>query len=328
MLGLVAALALSEPAVATASDASYFGVVKSALFQQSLASPPASLATNAYAFNAFVVATTNYAVTNATFKAPNVTTNRPLTLSTNGVTLQYTEQFQTQAALDTAYPSSTSLFSPSVYGFAMSTVHDGVKNGNASYLLGGTPPTPQIANLSEGQSIDTTTDYTLRWTAMGGLLGIVQLLVLDGGSNVVFSSPTPFTTGALNQSSSACTIPPNTLPPGTNLIGHLVFAQPGLPDTNSYPGAVGVAAIAKDTSFPLTTRAAPLQPSLQIGPGGAPWVLHFTGETNRNYHLQATTNLVGTVWLDLLVTNASASSFTDTQSVILPRRSYRVQVGP
>jgi hypothetical protein len=163
---------------------------------------------------------------------------------------------------------------------------------------------------------------------MGGLLGIVQLLILDAGSNVVYSSPAPFSTGGLNQNSSSKTIPPNTLPPGTNFVGHLEFAQPGLPDTNSYPGAVGIAAFAKDTAFPLTTRATPLRPSLQIWSGSTPLVVHFTGETNRNYHLQASTNLAGTAWSDLLITNVSAASFTDAQSVVLPSRFYRVQVGP
>jgi hypothetical protein len=329
MLGRSVCFFVALPLCAAASDASFYGVVKVAQFQQTLSSPPTPLASNAYTLTAFVTASTNYAVTNATFKAPNASTNRPLTLATNGGSLEYVEQFQTQSALDTTYPSSTSLFSPSVYSLTMYGVHDGVKTGNASYLLGGTPPIPQISNLTNGQSIDTTTSLTLRWTAMGGLAGIVQLLVLDQASNVVFSSPAPFSPGALDQTSTSGTIPPNSLLAGTNLIGHLIFGQPGLPDTNSYVGAVGIAAIARDTAFPLLTRPAPVPPRLQIGPpNAAPWVVHFIGETNRNYHLQANTNLVGGSWIDLLVTNSPAATFTDTQSVSLPQRFYRVQVGP
>ena len=327
---LAAGLFLFSCLAASGADALYFGVVKSAQYEQTVTAAPAPLASNAYAFNAFVVPATNYAVTNATFKAPNVSTNRSLTLSTNGDALLYTEQFPTQSALDAAYPSSTGILFPSVYAFTMLATHDGKRSGNASYFLAGTPSTPQIANLSEGQSIDTTTDFTARWTAMGGLVGIVQLLVLDSGSNIVYISPTPFTTGALNQSSTSGTIPANTLPAGTNLTGHLVFAQPGLaPDTNSYPSAVGIAAIAKDTAFPLTTRPAPVPPVLKaISNGAAPFQLRFLGETNRNYHLQATTNPAASVWADLLVTNAPAASFTDTQSMNLSRRFYRIQVGP
>ncbi len=79
----------------------------------------------------------------------------------------------------------------------------------------------------------------------------------------------------------------------------------------------------------MTTRAAPVPPVLKITSAGAmPIRLSFTGETNRNYHLQAATNLAAAIWADLLVTNAPAASFTDTQSVSLPRRCYRVQIGP
>jgi hypothetical protein len=312
-----------------AADASYFGVVKSAQFQQTVSSPPTILSSNAYAFTAFVVPATNYAVTNASFAAPNVITNRSLTLSTNGDLLMYSETFQTSGALEAGYPSSTGLISPSVYRFTLDTLHDGVRNGKASYILGGNPPTPEVTNLPEVQSIDTTTDLTLRWPAMGGLLGVVQLLVLDPGSNVVYSSPAPFTTDALSPASTSGKIPANSLPAGANLIAHLVFARAGLPDTNSYSGAIGVATIARDTAFPLITRPAPIRPWLQlVTPGSVPVEVQFSGETNRNYHLQATTNLVSAEWMDLLVTNAGAVSFTDTQSVTLPQRYYRVRVGP
>lgn len=328
-VALVAWGAYWPAGVGRAADVSYFGVIKSAQFQQTASSPPTILSSNGYAFTAFVVPATNYAVMNASFGAPNAGTNRALTLSTNGDSLLYSETFQTSQALESAYPSSTSLFAPSVYRFTFGTLHDGVRNGNASYILGGTPPTPEVTNLLEAQSIDTTTDFTLRWPAMGGLLGIVQLLILDPGSNVVYSSPAPFTPDALSPASTSGKIPANALPTAANLIGHLVFARPGLPDTNSYSGAIGVAAIARDTAFPLITRPAPTQPWLQIvAPGSLPAEVQFSAEANRNYHLQATTNLVSVEWVDLLVTNASAVSFTDTQSMTLVRRYYRVQVGP
>jgi hypothetical protein len=312
-----------------AADVSFFGVVKYTHYQQTVSTGPTVLASNAYAFTAFVVPSTNYSTTNASFLAPNVSTNRSLILSTNGAGLEYDELFQTSAALDTAYPSSTSFLTPSVYKFTFGTIHDGVRSGNASYAFGGTPPTPSVTNLTVAQSIDTTMDLTLRWAPMGsGLLPIVQLLVVDAASNVVYTSPAPFSSNALTSSSSSNTIPANSLPAGTNLIGHLVFALAGLPDTNSYSGAAGVAAIARDTAFPVITRPAPIQPTLHINAGSPPLVIQFTGETNRQYHLQGTTNLNPAAWVDLLVTNAPAASFADPQSVTLPWRYYRVQVGP
>jgi hypothetical protein len=78
----------------------------------------------------------------------------------------------------------------------------------------------------------------------------------------------------------------------------------------------------------VITRPAPIRPTLHITPGSPPLVVQFTGETNRQYHLQGATNLSTPTWVDLLVTNAAAASFADPQSVTLPRRYYRVQVGP
>jgi hypothetical protein len=177
------------------------------------------------------------------------------------------------------------------------------------------------------QSIDTTRSFTVTWNSLGGsTLDLVQVLVLNAESNIVYTSAVPFTTNALNGISTSETIPANTLPPGASLTGHLVNAKPGLPDTSTYPGATGIAALAKDTAFPLTTRPAPVRPQLQILSGTLPIQIRFVGETNRNYHLQAATNFVD--WRELLVTNAAAGVLTDTQSTRLPRRFYRMQVGP
>jgi hypothetical protein len=328
ILALIAWFFLWPTDLGRAADASYYGVVKSTQFEQTLGSDPTLLGSNAYAFTALVVPTINFSVTNATFKPPNVATYRPLTLSTNGDLFQYTQAFQTSAELDATYPSSTLIF-PSVYRFTFSAVHDGAQTGTASYLLCGTPPTPSVANLLEAQDIDTTANLTLHWTAMGGLLGIVQLLVLDAQSNVVYLSPAPFTANALGPNSISGTIPANTLPAGTSLRGHLVFANVGLPDTNSYPGAIGVAGIVRDTAFTLTTRPPPVRPQMEIALHGyGPVVVTFRGETNRHYHLQGTTNLGASGWIDLVVTNASSADFIDTQAIILSRRYFRVQVGP
>lgn len=329
VLSLLAFVVVLPWSPALAADASYFGVIKSTHFEQGLTSAPAPLSTNAYMFTAFVVAATNYSVTNSSFSAPNVSTNRSLTLSTNGDSLQFSETFQSQGAMDTAYPSSSSIFAPSVYRFTLGTVNDGIRNGNASYLLSSVPPTPQVLNLPQAQDIDTTRDFQVNWAAMGGLLGIVQLLVVDAGSNIVYSSPAPFSSNALASSSTFGTIPANALPPGANLVGHLVFAQAGLPDTNSYPGAAAVAALARDTAFPLITRPGPMRPVLRIlAAGSVPTVVEFSGETNRNYHLQGATNVALSEWVDLLVTNTASASFTDSESLTLPQRYYRVQVGP
>ncbi len=314
-----------------ALDVSYFGAVKSARYAQTTSSAPALLATNAFAFTAFAIST-NGMLTNATVKPPNTTPARTLTSDTNRMNWQYEEFFNSQTALDAAYPSANPLnpLQTFAYTFTLDTLDDGTRTASPYYWgLLGNPTTPQITNLLSAQAVDTTCDLTLRWPPSGGTLDIVQLSVLDAGSNVVFTSPLPFSAGALSGSSSACTVPANTLPPGTNLTGHLTFGKPHVPDTNSYPGAMGIVALARDTAFPIVTRPAPVRPVLtpKMLTGDA-CQLAFTGESNRFYHLQATTNWLN--WLELFTTNlpGTQGSFTDTQAAGFKSRYYRIQVGP
>jgi hypothetical protein len=328
LVGLLCSLS----AGAYALDVSYFGAVKSARYAQATNSAPALLASNAYAFTAFAIST-NGMLTNATVKPPNTTPARTLTSDTNRTSWQYEEFFNTQAALDAAYPSANALFPFQTYAytFTLGTVNDGTRTASPYYLVAlfGTPTTPQIANVLSAQAVDTTCDLTLQWSPSGGSFDIVQLSVLDAGSNIVFTSPLPFSTGALSGTSSTGTIPANTLPPGTNLTGHLTFGKPHMPDTNSYPGALGIVALARDTAFPIITRPAPVRPALtpRTLPGGA-CQLTFTGESNRFYHLQATTNWAN--WLELFATNLPGpqGSFTDNQAAGFQSRFYRIQIGP
>jgi hypothetical protein len=330
IFALVLAL-LSSAVGALALDASYVGVIKSYRYQQTNSGSPVVLASNAYAFNAFAYST-NGGLTNATVKPPNSTPLRTLASDTNRLVWLFEELFNTATALDNAYPSSSTLnpFATFSYTFTLGGTNDGVHTVRPYYLsLGGSPGMPQITNFNQAQIIDTTRDFTLRFIPSGGTLvpDVVQLTVLDSASNAVFASPFPFTPGALDGTSASALIPANSLPPGQTLVGHLTFARPHAPDTNSYPGVLAVPAIARDLQFPLKTRPAPVPPVLQ-GHRGAPFRLTFIGETNRVYRLQATTNWL--TWDELLVTNLTApsGSFTDTKTGQSRQRSYRIQVGP
>jgi hypothetical protein len=213
----------------------------------------------------------------------------------------------------------------------LGTINDGSRTANLGFTVFGfpigSPPTPNITSFAAAQSIDTTAPFQLSWNLSGGnSLDIVQLVITDAGSNVIyFASPAPFSSNALSGASTSILIPPETFPPGSNFIGHLSVARPGLPNTNSYPGAIGVPAVLKDTEFPLVTRPAPPQPVLEIL--SHPFFqLRCTGESNRNYHVQATPDLV--TWADVLVTNSPSFTYTDTNSLALPQRFFRVRVGP
>lgn len=317
-----------------AADVSYFGVVKSIRYEQTNGSAPALLSTNAFGFSAFVVAATNNVVTNATVKPANTTPLRTLLPDTNGLTLMYNEVFSTQAALDSAYPVNSG-FSVVNYTTTMYTVHEGVQSASLSFYLlppilqVSYPSIPQLSDLAAAQSIDSTRDFELTWNSLGGsTITIVQLSIMDAASNVVFATPAPFQPGALSGNSTSAIIPAYSLPPGSNWIGHLTVANPGAPNTNSYAGATGVAALARDTQFAVATRPAPAPPRLVPVPqASTAFQLQLQGETNRFYQIEASTNLRN--WTNLFTTNSATGIFEyrDWDSTNFSLRFYRGKVG-
>jgi hypothetical protein len=317
---------------APGADVSYFGIVKSVRYTQANGASPATLPTNAYVFTAFAVASTNNVLTNATVKPGNTTPLRTLLPTTNQTFFQFEEGFNSQSALDTTYPT-TSGISAVNYTMTLSTTNDGIRTASLNFYLLflalSYPVTPEITNLAAAQTIDTSRDFEIGWNSLGGSsLAIVQLSILDTASNAVFNSPVPFSPGALNGASGSVVIPAYSLPPGASLIGHLSIGNPGLPNTNSYPGATGISSLAKDTQFVLTTRSAPAQPQLQILPPAAgQFRFHVTGDSNRIFQVQASDVLP--LWTNVLTTNSASGVFdyADPASPALQRRFYRVRVG-
>src|SRR5689334_13097121 len=85
-----------------AADVALDAVGKVQHFRQNTAGAPTVPTTNGYSFQAFVVASTNNAVTGATVLLPN---NSIKTLALESpVDLRFEQYFNTLAALDAAYP--------------------------------------------------------------------------------------------------------------------------------------------------------------------------------------------------------------------------------
>ena len=210
----------------------------------------------------------------------------------------------------------------------MYCVHDGLRTVALNFLLENlialnSPNTPQITNFAAAQAIDPTRDFTLYWTnIVAQTAPAYQLIVLDAAGQTVF------TTGLKQAADTAATISANTLPPGTNLQGILTFANPNLPDTNSYPGAIGLAAMAKNTTFPLVTRPSPARPHLTLlPPVGEQFHFRSDGESNHLYQVLASPDFLA--WTNLLSSNSVSGvlEFIDPGSIGLTRRFYRVKVG-
>jgi hypothetical protein len=316
-----------------AADVLLDAVLKVQHFQQLTSSAPTVPATNGYSFQAFVVGSTNNLVTNATVRLPSGAT-RPL-LPETSINLRYEEYFNTVGALDAAYPHSS--FSGVTYRMIMQSVNDGVRSNNCAYIstvldivaqVLHYPATPQVvgANWNAAQQVDHTRGFTLQWNNLGGsTLDVVQVLVEQFETNIVYTSPLPFTTNALNGTSNSVTIPGYALPPGTNFNAHILVLHAAGIDTNNY--ATGVALLGKETVFPLKTRPAPAAPALELlaRTNGATQ-LRLSGETHRVYQIQATENW--TNWVTLLTTNPATGTFFHVDaSPTNAIRFYRGRVG-
>ncbi len=319
---------------AKAADALLYGVIKTQLYTQAVSAVSASpLPANGFVFDALVIPTTNYSITNAILGTPS-SQQIPLHLVTNGTALIFQQAFSSQSAMDGTYPGPSA--GTITYGMTMYAVHDGVPNGSASYapsFFGASyPPVPEPNNLPAAQSIDNTRDCTFTWIINGSTSANdgVQFVIRDYSSNnVFFASPFPFTSNALNGLSDTVTVPYYSLPAGSNLVGDLTIVRvAGSPNTNAYPGATGAAALAINTSFPVATRPAAVPPVLRFTQKHAPFQVSYTGEANRIYHLLSATNLVNPAWTNLTNFSTSSGSYTDSNSLHNSRTFYRMQVGP
>jgi hypothetical protein len=331
----IALLCAGIPVQVVAADVAYYGIAKGQQFSQAPAAAVVLLASNAFTFQSFVIGSSTGAVLNATVKPSNTTPLRQLTNDAGSVLWRFEDYADTQSQLDSTYPTGTG-FSPATYTITMEGTNDGVRTATLNFWLLppllpiNYPPTPEITNLLAAQAIDHTDDFTLHWNSLGGgSLTIVQLVVLDASSNLVFATPAPFESGALTGASNSTVIPAYALPPGQSLIGHLTAANPGLPNTNSYAGATGIATLAKDTQFPLATRPAPPAPILELLSADAAEVrLRATQqETNRVYRLAGSTNFQ--TWLDVAATNPAGAvvEFADP-SPAAAQKFYRLRIGP
>ncbi|MDW8310278.1 MAG: hypothetical protein RMK20_12970, partial [Verrucomicrobiales bacterium] len=110
-----------------AADVTLFGMGKGQQFAQSVGSAPVLLASNAFTFQALVLASTNGVVTNATFKiSTSPTVERQLTNTGSGTLWRYEDFANTQSQLDATYPTGNT-FSRPTYTFTMHTVNDGIR---------------------------------------------------------------------------------------------------------------------------------------------------------------------------------------------------------
>jgi hypothetical protein len=238
----------------------------------------------------------------------------------------FSEEFATLSALDAAYPSSSSLISPSRYTVNMWTVNDGYHSHQLSYAGASIPPTPTINNLTAGQAIEPTQDFTVRWNSLaGGLIPrIVYFTVIDRNNRMVLSSPAPFTEGALDGNSTSYVIPANTLQLGESYMGTLIVLQPALPNTEYGTGVIGHM---RTTSFPLRTVAPPPPAAAELvrpRMDGDQFVVEIRLQPDQRYELQSSEDLQQWSTLEIINWPMDNYLFRDWNTQGSPRRFYRV----
>lgn len=158
----------------------------------------------------------------------------------------------TSGGLDAVYPDG-------IYQVNVTTAHDGSKVFNLPVTnIIATLPTPRLSNFATAQAINPSLDFTVAWDAFAGgtVNDFVQFQLQEMGTDMGHSFKTPRVgePGAFNGTNTSVTIPAYTLKAGRTYSGSLLFGRLSVAlDTNTYPGAVGVAASFKETDFNLRT---------------------------------------------------------------------------
>ncbi|KAF0176667.1 MAG: Ig family protein [Limisphaerales bacterium] len=248
-LGLV----LAGPA-ARAADVAQFNLLKGQTFLQTGTGAPVASSPSNFVMQSEGNAQVMGALTNMTFTKPSA---QVVSLSADGDGgFRFEQAFSSMADLNTAFPGGT-------YTVTMQTVSDGTRA--VALLLDGDlyPDTPHISNFTAAQAVVPSQDFTLTWDTWfsGTAQDIIQVRIVDGGNQDVFSSPEQGQPGALTGLSTAFLIPARKLRPGQTYGVEVVFGRSSDFNQSSYPGATGLAAYFKRLQFQLVTTGTPTGPT-------------------------------------------------------------------
>ncbi len=162
-------------------------------------------------------------------------------------------------------------FPDGAYRFTLDTAREGQVTLSNQVVTTTLPTTPRISNLAAAASLPATSDFVLTWDAFaGGTPGdFIQVQISDAtGQRAFGSGEAPGSLGALNGTNVSVVIPANQLKPGQTYYGTLMFAKIYQFDTNQYPGALGITAYLKSTSFTIGTRGQPVRRETDLGSFG------------------------------------------------------------
>jgi len=219
-------------------DLTNYMVAKGQFFLQDSTNTP-SLDTNdsPYIFSAAAMPAFDIAaITNGTVQPP---AGPLITLAPD----YFEDLFDTQAAMDAAYPNGS-------YVFKLYTIHEGIRTATNVLTGNAYPNTPRVSNFSEAQVINATNDFLLTWDAFAGGT-VTDFVRVDFGYGL--GSPDYGQPGALNGTNKSFLIPAGTLNQGQPYDARLLFGKITALNSNAYPGVPGVSMFYKATLFELAT---------------------------------------------------------------------------
>jgi hypothetical protein len=243
----VAALACLYAHWVSAADIARYSVLKGQVFDQTSMASPTSPSTNGFLFLSSVESTVSGSVLNASLSLPNGS-NRVLSAE-NPTTFSTQDLFNSRTVLDAAYPTGT-------YTFVVDTLNEGTNMPSLTIATNSYPSTPRVTNWAAAQLLDASKDFQVSWSGFNGGTSndLIQLIVQDNLSNDVFNSGSLGDANALNGTNHSITLPAGTLETGQVYQAQLTFLKVASLDTDSLPGATGLAAFFSETGFTISTH--------------------------------------------------------------------------
>lgn len=230
-------------ASARAASVSHFGVAKSRIYSQSSATLPAT--PSEFGFQAFAYQPVEDSVAFGLVTGPGGVPFGVGTDSDDARLLVSEETYSTQAALDAARGNG-------LYAFQLFTSEGATVSASVSITGDAYPTASALGNFAAAQDVTRAQTFTLQWTKPAQLDGLDFVSVsISADGNEIFTTPAPWQAGALNGTVTSVTLPANLLPEEGELEGRIEFINVTARETQSLPGATGLAAYTSSVRFPL-----------------------------------------------------------------------------
>ena len=272
---------LTSGAASTNRDVrNYIAAAKGQSFNQLSAGAPTISATG-FLFHADVVGVDTASVVSASVQVPGGATKTLLRSDPGNSELEFNDAFTTKIGLDNTYQSN------GTYTMSVDTSDQGAFVPALNLSADNYPNTPQVSNFTAAQSVNSTTNFIVTWNVFtgGSSLDFITLSVDDSLGNTAFSTPDIGDVGALDGTATSVVITGGMLQVGMTYTGRVLFVKRTTTDTNSIPGALGLAGFFTQTEFPIITLAGAgaicsLTPPLATNDVGATHTVTATVTTN------------------------------------------------